>query len=232
MKLRLLYQAKAHLFLLIGCMLGLIVPQSSFADNIPLDERSVNAIAMCGAISSVDEGKGLSGTTVRIKVSTDGVLSVGNGKNTVNEGVDYFLPKIDLGNWKLNLPIGNPTELRPPAILDNAKNETLQNFMFKTKILKNPDATDTEILHADAEGEDEGYTFDEYVETDPFTLEVSASDGRLEVILNENCSAVYADIHMQKWGIFENYFKAGNYLLTRDEGAFARVKYYNLVVSH
>lgn len=140
--------------------------------------------------------------------------------------------KIDLGNWKLSLPIGNPTELKPPSILDYATNETPQNFMFKTKILKDLEATDTEILHTDAGGDDDGNTFDEYVETDPLTLEVSASDVRLEVILNENCSTVYADIHMQKWGIFENYFKAGNYLLTRDEGAFARVKYYNLVVSH
>ena len=36
---------------------------------------------------------------------------------------------------------------------------------------------------------------------------------------------------MQKWGVFENYFKAGNYLGTNDSGAFARVKYYNLELS-
>ncbi|MEM8887512.1 MAG: polysaccharide lyase family 7 protein [Bacteroidota bacterium] len=59
-----------------------------------------------------------------------------------------------------------------------------------------------------------------------------ASDGRLEVILNENNSKVYADIHMQKWGTFENYFKAGNYLQAKEEGSYASVKYYNLVVSH
>ncbi len=32
--------------------------------------------------------------------------------------------------------------------------------------------------------------------------------------------------------IFENYFKAGNYFQTRDEGAHATVKYFNLDVSH
>jgi hypothetical protein len=37
---------------------------------------------------------------------------------------------------------------------------------------------------------------------------------------------------MQKWGVFENYFKAGNYLSTIDSGAFARVKYYELKVTH
>lgn len=96
MKLRLLYQAEAHLFLLIGCMLVLIVPQSSFADNIPLDERSVNAIEICGAISSVVEGKAIAGADVRIKGNTDGVLSVGNGKFTVNEGVEYRLDFITI----------------------------------------------------------------------------------------------------------------------------------------
>jgi hypothetical protein len=32
------------------------------------------------------------------------------------------------------------------------------------------------------------------------------------VILNETDSISYDNIHIQKWGIFENYFKAGNYL--------------------
>ena len=32
--------------------------------------------------------------------------------------------------------------------------------------------------------------------------------------------------------IFENYFKAGNYFQSRDEGAFARVNYYSLEVTH
>ena len=32
------------------------------------------------------------------------------------------------------------------------------------------------------------------------------------VILNETDSISYANIYIQKWGIFENYFKAGNYL--------------------
>jgi len=65
-----------------------------------------------------------------------------------------------------------------------------------------------------------------------FTVEVIASEGRLEVILNENESFVYEDIHMERWGIFENYFKAGNYLVTTDDGSFSRVKYYDLEVWH
>ena len=46
------------------------------------------------------------------------------------EGVDYFLPNIDLNNWKVTLPIGNPTEVEPPEILDYATNEVLQEFMY------------------------------------------------------------------------------------------------------
>ena len=107
------------------------------------------------------------------------------------EGVDYFLPKIDLRNWKPVLPISKPTELKPPTILDYATNETPQNFM-----------------------------------------NYNSTNGRLEVILNEDSSHVYADIHMQKEGRFENYFKAGNYLLTRDRETCACVKYYDLIVSH
>ena len=46
------------------------------------------------------------------------------------EGVDYFLPHIDLNNWKVTLPIGNPTEVEPPAILDYANNAMLKEFMY------------------------------------------------------------------------------------------------------
>ena len=50
------------------------------------------------------------------------------------EGVDYFLPHIDLSNWKVTLPIGNPTEVKPPEILDYANNSMLQQFMYNDSI--------------------------------------------------------------------------------------------------
>ncbi|GJM33847.1 MAG: polyguluronate lyase [Saprospiraceae bacterium] len=256
------------------------------------------------------------------------------------EGVDYFLPHIDLSHWKVTLPVGNPSEVEPPEILDYAKNELLKPFMYndstdgslvfytypasstanssysrtelreqlvpgsnstnwtfaqggkmkgtlavpdiskdanddphrtiimqihgrltneqrdligeddnnappvlkiywykgkvrvKTKELKDLNASETEMLHTDAWTDDEGFNFSETVGTEKFTLEIIASDGRLEVILNDNESVVYDGIHMQKWGVFENYFKAGNYLSSTDEGAYATVKYYDLVVTH
>jgi len=102
----------------------------------------------------------------------------------------------------------------------------------KTKVLKNLNSTDIEMLDTNAWGDDEGYTFPEDVGFEKFTLELKVSKGSMEVILNDKASVVYNNIHMQKWGIFENYFKAGNYLTTLDKDAFANVKYYELEVSH
>jgi hypothetical protein len=102
----------------------------------------------------------------------------------------------------------------------------------KTKVLKNLNATNTEMLHEDAWGDDAGYTFPEYVGFGKFTLEVKVSDGRMEVILNGTASKVYNDINIQKWGIFENYFKAGNYFQSLDKESYAKVSYYSLEIKH
>ena len=102
----------------------------------------------------------------------------------------------------------------------------------KTKILKDLNASDTEILHEDAWGNDVGFNFEEEVGFRKFTLEVKVSEGKMVIILNKNEYKVYDSIHIKKWGVFENYFKAGNYFQTRDEGAYAKVRYYELEVSH
>jgi hypothetical protein len=102
----------------------------------------------------------------------------------------------------------------------------------KTKVLNNPNATYEEMLHEDAWGDDKGYTFKEEVGFSRFLLEVKVTDGKMVVSLNNNEFKVYDDINMRKWGIFENYFKAGNYFQSRDEGSFAKVNYYMLSVTH
>lgn len=102
----------------------------------------------------------------------------------------------------------------------------------KTKVLKNLNLTQTQMLHEDAWGNDKGFNFEQEVGFRKFTLEVQVSEGKMVIILNNSEYKVYENIHMSKWGIFENYFKAGNYFQTRDEGAFARVKYYSLEVKH
>lgn len=253
---------------------------------------------------------------------------------------EYVLSNIDLSHWKVTLPIGRPTEVAPPEILNYRTNETLKPFFYndsikgalvfytypdastanssysrtelreqlvpgsnstnwkfsqggnmkgtlevaemskdgsgnyyrtivmqihgiltnaqkdligaadnnappmlkiywvngqvrvKTKILKDLNATDTEMLHEEAWGDDAGYTFPQYVGFDKFTLEVKVTEGSMEVILNEKASVIYDNIHIQKWGIFENYFKAGNYFQSKEKESYAKVKYYELVVTH
>ncbi len=256
------------------------------------------------------------------------------------EGVDYFLPNIDLSHWKVTLPIGRPTEIAPPEILDYANIDMLKEFMYNDsidgslvfytypgastanssysrtelreqmvpgsntnnwtfaeggrmkgslrmdeiskdnegkyhraiimqihgrltneqrdligeddnnappilkvywakgrvrvirKILKDVNVNDQDILSTNA-WTDEADWLGNNVDFNTFTLEIIASDGRLEVILNEGeASMIFDDIHMQRWGVFENYFKAGNYLAAKDEGAYARVKFYDLEVFH
>ena len=102
----------------------------------------------------------------------------------------------------------------------------------KTKKLKNLDATIPEILHEDAWGNDEGFNFEQEVGFRKFTLEVKVSEGKLVVVLNKNEFKVYENIHMKKWSVFENYFKAGNYFQSRDKGAFSKVRFYELEVNH
>lgn len=258
----------------------------------------------------------------------------------IEEEINYKLPEIDLSHWKVTLPIGRPTEVYPPEILNYGSDESLKPFMYndsvdgslvfytypasstanssysrtelrelmdptdltknwsfdeggrmkgtlalaeiskesdgdfhrtiimqihgrlsdeqreligakdnnappilkiywhkgyvrvKSKYLKNKNATVEESLHTDAWGDDEGFNFDEYVGFEPFNLEIIASSGKMEIILNEKDTYTIENEDMKRWSVFENYFKAGNYLSSKDEGAFAIVKYYELEVWH
>ena len=102
----------------------------------------------------------------------------------------------------------------------------------KTKLLKNLNASDEEILHEHAWDDDDGFNFEQEVGFRKFTLEVKVSEGKMVIILNGNEYKVYENIHIKKWGIFENYFKAGNYFQSRDEGSYSKIRYYKLEVSH
>jgi hypothetical protein len=102
----------------------------------------------------------------------------------------------------------------------------------KTKVLKNLNASEKEILNVKAWGDDEGINFKEKVNFDKFTLEIKVSEGKMEVILNGKESLVYNDINIKKWGVFENYFKAGNYFQSKEPNSYAKVKIYSLETSH
>lgn len=255
------------------------------------------------------------------------------------EGVDYFLPKIDLSNWKVTLPIGKPIEVEPPEILNYGSNETVLPFMYNDstdaslvfytypgattnnssysrtelreqmvpgsnntnwtfaqggnmkgtlkvdqvtneddgdphriiimqihgrltnqqrnlineddnnappvlkiywnegrirvhrKILKDLDVNNIDILKTSA-WTDEAEWLGDPVDYDAFTLEIDVSDGYMAIILNGEDRLEYTDIHVAKWGIFENYFKAGNYLQSTDPDASSTIKYYDLEISH
>ena len=125
--------------------------------------------------------------------------------------------------------IGQKDNNAPPVLKIYWQNGKIR---VKTKQLKDLSMSETDILRTDSWTDDKGHTFEEKVDFRPFDLEVKVSEGKLSVSLNKTEYAVYDDIHMEKWGVFENYFKAGNYFQTRDEGAHAEVKYFSLEVSH
>lgn len=247
---------------------------------------------------------------------------------------------IDLSNWKVTLPVGDPTEVEPPEILDYANNPLLKDFMYDdtsdaslvfytypgettqnssysrtelreqlvpgsnsvnwkfsdtgimegelalkeiskdasgkfhrtmvmqihgrlsnaqrdligessnnappvlkvywqngrvrvvTKVLKNGGVSDTGILKKDAWTDGEGHYFEEVVNNAKFKVKIEASFGKMSITLNDSETKVYESSDLERWDVFENYFKAGNYLQTTDAGAFARVHYYSLEVKH
>lgn len=103
---------------------------------------------------------------------------------------------------------------------------------IKSKVLKNVNAAGNLLLLEDIWDNDEGYNFEQKVDFRKFTLEVKVSDGKMVIVLNGSEFKVYDSIHIKKWGIFENYFKAGNYFQSTDEGSYAKVNFYELEVSH
>ena len=125
--------------------------------------------------------------------------------------------------------IGQDDNNAPPILKiywDNGK------IRIKTKVLKNLNTPDQVLLHEEAWGNDAGFNFEEEVGFRKFILEVKVSEGKMVIVLNKNEYKVYENIHMKRWGIFENYFKAGNYFQSRDEGSFSKVRFYELEVSH
>lgn len=125
--------------------------------------------------------------------------------------------------------IGQKDNNAPPILKvywDNGK------IRVKTKVLKDLNVSDKEILYVKAWSDDEGRDFKEKVNFDKFTLEVKVSEGKMEVILNGKESLVYDDINIKKWGVFENYFKAGNYFQSKEPNTYAKVKIYSLETSH
>lgn len=249
------------------------------------------------------------------------------------------VPNIDLNNWKITLPIGNPTEVKPPDILDYENISILHDYLYndteegalvfytikgsstanskysrtelreqmvpgsdaknwtfaeggklkgtlrvskvsgeendldrvivmqihgrltdeqrhvlkkddhnappilkiywdngklnvRRKVLKFPSVSDQDLLKVES-WKDESHWFTTSVSNEPFTLEVIVTGSSMLVSLNNGAeSLLFNDISIQKWGVFENYFKAGNYLQSKEKDAFSEVRYYELKVTH
>ncbi|WP_397300677.1 polysaccharide lyase family 7 protein [Nonlabens ulvanivorans] len=98
------------------------------------------------------------------------------------------------------------------------------------KTLENESMSGDAIINKDdAVWGDISYNFGQ-VGFEPFDLEIRASTGRLEVIVDGQ-SHVFQDISLAKWP-FDNYFKAGNYIQTTDPTGYSKVKLYSIEVSH
>ena len=165
------------------------------------------------------------GGRMKVKMAIDDVSKDRNGKEH-----KIIIAQIHgrLTNEQRDL-IGQKDNNAPPILKiywDKGK------IRVKTKVLKNKNASDIEILDKKAWGDDAGYTFEEPVDKRRFTLEIIVSEGRLEVVLNKWMRKVYKGKDLDRWGIFENYFKTGNYFQSRDKGSFGKVKIYELEVSH
>ncbi len=164
------------------------------------------------------------GRRMKAKMSIDQVSKDENGKEH-----RIIIAQIHgrLTNEQRDL-IGQKDNNAPPILkiyYDKGK------IRVKTKVLKNHSAADKDILDKKAWGDDKGYNFDTPIEKgDRFTLEIIVTEGRMEIVLNGFQKAVYKGKDMDRWGIFENYFKVGNYFQSRDAGSSGKVKLYELEV--
>ncbi len=125
--------------------------------------------------------------------------------------------------------IGQKDNNAPPILKIYWQNGKVR---VKTKELKFKGVDNKGILYKGAWTDDKGRNFEDEVGFRKFTIEVKVTKGKMVVSLNNSEFFVYESQSIKRWGVFENYFKAGNYLQTRDEGAFAKVKIYELEVEH
>ncbi|WP_350285296.1 polysaccharide lyase family 7 protein [uncultured Croceitalea sp.] len=125
--------------------------------------------------------------------------------------------------------IGQKDNNAPPILKIYWQNGKIR---VKTKVLKYAGVDKKGVLSKEAWTDDKGRNFEQEVGFRKFTIEVKVSDGKMVVSLNKNEFFVYDNASIRRWGVFENYFKVGNYFQTRDEGAYASVKLYELSAVH
>ena len=108
-----------------------------------------------------------------------------------------------------------------------------QNGKIKVvrKILKEIDTVGEALLLKDSWKDDRAKSFRKAIDFNKAKIRISAKEGRIELQLDDQRAIVLRDTNVKQW-YFENYFVAGNYLQSKDEGAHSIVKFFSLDVTH
>ena len=99
------------------------------------------------------------------------------------------------------------------------------------KILKEWNTVGEDLVLNNSWEDDRGKAFRKAIDFNRASISIIAEKGRIEITLDDQRPIVFRDINVEQW-YFENYFVAGNYLQTKDEGAQSIVKFYSLDVTH
>lgn len=103
---------------------------------------------------------------------------------------------------------------------------------LRSKKLSKSSITGNEVYREENWVDDDGFAFKENVDFEKFTLTISIAQDKMEVQLNNKETKTYSGLDYKKWSDFENFFRAGCYLQSKQVGDFANVKFYSLEVSH
>ncbi|WP_340156156.1 polysaccharide lyase family 7 protein [uncultured Winogradskyella sp.] len=171
---------------------------------------------------SLEEGGTMTGRLKIVDISEDNVSSNRQYHNTIVMQIHGIISLEDMATHGFSSNNG------PPLI----KIRWIDGYIYAyKKSLVDETTIGDDLLETSSATWVDASTNMGYVGFDEFEFRITASTGRLELQLNNETPLVYEDVSMNKWP-FENYFKAGNYLGSTAEGAYSKVKYYELEVVH
>ncbi|HSD07476.1 polysaccharide lyase family 7 protein [Flavobacterium sp.] len=102
---------------------------------------------------------------------------------------------------------------------------------LRSKRPVNPKISGNDLLKDENWIDDDGFTFKNSVGFDKFTIQITISEGKMEVNVDGE-KKVYSGINYENWGVFDNYFTIGCNPQTDDTAVRAAVKYYSVELSH
>ena len=99
------------------------------------------------------------------------------------------------------------------------------------KVLKEWNTLGNALLMKESWEDERGKSFRRDIDFNRAKIKIVVEEGKIEIQLNDQRPIIFDDLNVQQW-YFENYFVAGNYLQTKEEGAKSIVKFYDLQVHH